>query len=360
MEAVGTLAAGIAHDFNNILSVILGHTSLMQFELNPDHPHYNKRLEDIEGQVMSGAGLTRQLLGFARGGKYEVKPTDLNEFVEKNSAMFGRTEKRISINTVFQQDIWTVAVDQGQIEQVLMNIFINAAQAMSGEGNIYLETQNIELSDADVRLHGVKTGRYVKLSVTDTGVGMDKDTVDRIFEPFFTTKSPGKGTGLGLASAYGIIKNHEGFITVYSESGKGSTFCIYLPASGAGSTSDDRQAALILRGQETILVVDDEKVNVPVTKQLLKNLGYRVFTAASGQEAIALFMEKGKDIDLIILYMIMPGMSGRKVFETLRAMSPSVKIILSSGYSINGEAQQLMDQGCNGFIQKTVSGSGTV
>jgi two-component system, cell cycle sensor histidine kinase and response regulator CckA len=353
MEAVGTLAAGIAHDFNNILSSILGHATLLQFDLSPDHPHY-KRLQDIESQVMSGASLTRHLLGFARGGKYEVKPTDLNKFVEKSSEMFGRTEKGISIKKTFQQGIWTVAVDQGQIEQVLLNIFINAAHAMSGEGNIYLETKNVELREADVRPHGVKTGRYVKLSVTDTGKGMDKATLERIFDPFFTTKDPGKGTGLGLASAYGIIKNHGGFITVYSEPDKGSTFCINLPASESEAESiyDDKQIDLTLRGRETILAVDDEKGNLSLTKQILENLGYRVFTAESGQEAIAIFKESGKDIDLIILDMIMPGMSGRKVFDTLRAMAPAAKILLSSGYSINGEAQQLMDQGCNGFIQK--------
>jgi CheY-like chemotaxis protein len=268
--------------------------------------------------------------------------------------MFGRTEKGISIKKTFQQGIWTVAVDQGQIEQVLLNIFINAAHAMSGEGNIYLETKNVELREADVRPHGVKTGRYVKLSVTDTGKGMDKATLERIFDPFFTTKDPGKGTGLGLASAYGIIKNHGGFITVYSEPDKGSTFCINLPASESEAESiyDDKQIDLTLRGRETILAVDDEKGNLSLTKQILENLGYRVFTAESGQEAIAIFKESGKDIDLIILDMIMPGMSGRKVFDTLRAMAPAAKILLSSGYSINGEAQQLMDQGCNGFIQK--------
>ncbi len=351
MESIGTLSSGIAHDFNNILSGILGQVTLMLFGLNENHPHY-KKLQSIDRQVMSGANLTRQLLGFARGVQYEVKSTDLNVLLEKSSEMFGRTKKGVSISKRLQDDIWPVEADQGQIDQVLLNLFINAAHAMSDEGEIDLETRNIDLTDAEAMPYGVHGGRYVKLSVTDSGTGMDQATMQRIFEPFFTTKGPGIGTGLGLASAYGIIKNHGGFITVYSEPGQGTTFNIHLPATGTGVTPDDEASEIVVRGHETILVVDDEQIYLTVTRQILENIGYRVFTAGSGQEAIAVFMEKQKQIDLVLLDMVMPGMGGRRAFEALREINPDLKIIIASGYSINREVQQLLDQGGNGFIQK--------
>ena len=230
MEAIGTLAGGIAHDFNNLLMGIQGNASLAFCEMDTTHPHYG-RLKNIEQYVQQGAELTRQLLGFARGGKYETKLTDLNELVEKGSDMFGRTKKEITIRSKYQKDIWAAEVDQGQIEQVLLNLYVNAWQAMPGGGNLYLQTENVTLDENYVKPYDVSPGRYVKISVTDTGVGMDEATLQRIFEPFFTTKEMGRGTGLGLASAYGIIINHKGIINVYSEKGVGTTFNIYLPAS---------------------------------------------------------------------------------------------------------------------------------
>jgi CheY-like chemotaxis protein len=323
----------------------------MLFGLAKNH-HFHNRLQSIEQQVMSGANLTRQLLGFAQGEKYEVKSIDLNELLEKSSEMFGRAKKGISISKILQRNIWPVEADQGQIEQVLLNMFINAAQAMSDEGEIDLETGNMELTDGQAMLHGVRGGRYVKISITDTGVGMDEATLLRIFEPFFTTKGPGMGTGLGLASAYGIIKNHDGFITVYSKPGQGTTFNIHLPATATDITPIDEESDTLVRGHETILIIDDEPIYLTVKKQALETLGYRVFTAGSGQEAIAVFMEKQSQIDLAILDMIMPGMGGRKTFMALRAINPDLKIIIASGYSISLDVQQLMDKGCNGFIQK--------
>ncbi len=352
MEAIGTLAGGIAHDFNNILTAIQGYISLMQLDLKSDHPH-RPRLLKIEEQISSAANMTRQLLGFARGGKYEVKTTDLNQLIDKSSDVFNRTKKEIEIIKSFQKDIWLVDADQGQIEQVLYNLYINAWQAMPEGGSIFLETRNVVLRDWDVKAHEVAAGRYVKVSVTDTGIGMDEKTKERIFEPFFTTKGPGKGTGLGLASAYGIVKNHGGFINVYSEQGRGSTFNIYLPASEKTEAAEEKpQDQSIYTGKETILLVDDEVSNIAVTKELLENLGYRVITAGSGQEAIALYLEKGREIDLVILDMVMPGMSGGKTFDSLMELNPDIKVILSSGYSINGEAQQIMARGCKGFVQK--------
>ncbi|OPY86818.1 MAG: Blue-light-activated protein [Syntrophaceae bacterium PtaU1.Bin231] len=351
MEAVGTLSGGIAHDFNNILMSIQGLASLMRFDLKPKHPHY-ENLKKIEDQVRTGANLTRQLLGFARGGKYEVRPTDINALVEKVAMMFGRTRKGISISRRYRHDIWIVEADQGQIEQVLLNLFINAGQAMADEGELYLETDNVLLSDAETMPHGVKEGKYIMFSLTDTGTGMDEETLVHIFEPFFTTKEPGQGTGLGLASAYGIIRNHDGFIAVKSEPGKGSTFSIYLPATVREMDEEERWPERILKGRETILLVDDEEINIAIMKDILEKLGYHIFTAGGGQEATAIFMEKAREIDLVIMDMIMPGMGGAKTFDCLKEIDPDVKVIICSGYSMDGEAQKLLDRGCVSFIQK--------
>lgn len=351
MDAIGTLAAGIAHDFNNILTGIQGHASLMQLELSPDHPYF-RRLESINQQVGSGANLTRQILGFARGGKYEVVPTNINRLLIRGAELFGRTRKDIDIRTGLEQDIWTVSVDQGQIEQVLLNIFINAGQAMAENGDLYLETRNVTFTDEEVKPYGAAPGRFVRVSVTDTGTGMDRETQDRIFEPFFTTKKPGEGTGLGLMSAYGIVRNHGGFITVCSEVGQGSTFNIYLPVSDGTAPETPGGSDQLPFGHETILVVDDDRMNIATMKELLERLGYRVLTAGSGQEAVAIAMEGRARIDLVILDMIMPGMGGGKTFDALRQIDPDMKIVVCSGYAASEEARRIMDRGCKGFIQK--------
>ncbi|MCG7853242.1 MAG: PAS domain S-box protein, partial [Methanosarcinaceae archaeon] len=228
LEAVGTLAGGIAHDFNNLMMGILGYASLMMLDIDECHPHYEK-LKAIETQVQSGADLTRQLLGVARTGRYEVKPTNLNELLQKTASLFGRTKKEIRIHEKYEVSPWNADCDRGQIEQVLLNLFVNAWQAMPGGGEIYLETSNVNLDESYTKPCSVVPGRYIKISVTDTGTGMDEKTRERIFDPFFTTKEMGRGTGLGLASAYGIVKGHAGLINVYSERGHGTTFNIYIP-----------------------------------------------------------------------------------------------------------------------------------
>lgn len=353
MEAIGTLAGGIAHDFNNILMGIQGYTALTRLDLHPDHPHY-ERLQKIEEQVMSGANLTRQLLGFARGGKYEVKPTNLNKLFLDSAEIFSRTKKEISISHRLQQDLWIVDADQGQIDQVILNMLINAWQAMPQGGEIYFESQNVLLNDTDVKPYDVEPGRYVKISISDTGTGMDAATMERIFEPFFTTKRPDKGSGMGLASAYGVVKNHGGFITVDSQVGKGSRFSIFLPASPESKwvAENPSPQGQLLKGNETIMIVDDELSNIIPTKELLQHLGYKVIAAGSGQEALTIYSDQWKSIDLIILDMIMPGISGGKTFNALMDMNPAVKVILSSGYSVDGDAQEIMNRGCKGFIQK--------
>ncbi len=353
MESIGTLAGGIAHDFNNLLMGVQGYTSLMLNDLDPDHNHYNK-LKNIEKQVKSGAELSAQLLGFARGGKYDVKPTDINKLLKKSAEMFGRTKKEITIREKYASDLWTVKVDQGQIEQVFLNLFVNAWQAMPNAGDIYLETSNIVFNRSHTKSHEMEPGKYVRISFTDTGIGMDEEIASRVFDPFFTTKGVGKGTGLGLASVYGIVKNHGGIIHVYSEKDHGSTFNVYLPAVDAKVEQISFHDVEEVRHgkEEVILLVDDETIILDVGKDMLKTLGYKVFLAPGGNEAIEIYRENSNEIDLVILDMIMPGMGGGETYKGLKSINPDIKVILSSGYNIGGEAAEIMKYGINDFIQK--------
>ncbi len=354
MEAIGTLAGGIAHDFNNLLMGIQGYASLMLLTTDEDHPNYS-RLKSIEEQVRSGADLTAQLLGFARGGRYEIKPTNLNEIIKNTATMFGRTKKEITIHQKYQKDIWPVEIDRGQIEQVLLNIYVNAWQAMPSGGEIYLGTENVILDEGCAKSFSIESGNYVKISVTDTGIGMDEKTRQRIFEPFFTTKEMGRGIGLGLATVYGIIKGHKGYINVYSEKGEGTTFTIYLPASEKEVTREVKTPEKMLTGHETILLVDDEEMIITVTRDILVSLGYSVRSARSGHEAIEFYKAAKDKIALIILDMVMPEMGGGETFDRLREINPDVKVILSSGYSLDGQAIKIIERGCHAFIQKPFS-----
>jgi CheY-like chemotaxis protein len=276
----------------------------------------------------------------------------INKVVEHSIQMFGRTHKEIRIVKMLATNLWTVEVDTGQIEQVLLNLFVNAWHAMPAGGDLYLQTENIILDKAYVKPFKAGPGKYVKISVTDTGVGMDDKTLKRIFDPFFTTRDMGRGAGLGLASTYGIIKNHNGIINAYSEKGKGSTFNIYLPVSNKHMTKEMGSSKLPVGGNETILLVDDEPVIMEVTKPMLEVLGYKVYCAGSGQEAIDIIRQKGETIDLVILDMIMPGIGGAETFDQLKLMNKEIPVILSSGYSLNGQAEQILEKGCCGFIQK--------
>ncbi|RJQ68776.1 MAG: PAS domain S-box protein [Desulfobacteraceae bacterium] len=354
MEAVGTLAGGIAHDFNNLLMGIQGNTSLAMLDIGKEHAIYDK-LKSIEQYVKAGANLTKQLLGTARGGKYEVRPTDLNKVADASADLFGRTHKEICIHKKLHEALWTVEVDKGQIEQVLLNLYVNAWHAMPESGHLYIETHNVFLEDFYVQPYGLQPGKYVKLSVTDTGIGIDPRDLKRIFDPFFTTRSMSRGTGLGLASAYGIVSNHGGIITVYSEKGSGTTFCIYLPASEKSAVAYVEPKMEIHTGRETILFVDDEEGIVEIGNLILQKLGYKVITAKSGAEAVAAYRQKKEVIDLVLLDMIMPGMSGGETFNELKSLNADVKVVLSSGYSINGQAKNIIDRGCKGFIQKPFS-----
>ncbi len=352
LKAIGTLAGGIAHDFNNLLMGIQGNVSLMLLEVAPEDQHY-EHLCSIERCVMGAADLTKQLLGYARGGKYMVRPTHINELVHNTARMFSRTRKELTIHESYARRLRVVKADQKQLEQVLLNIYINAWQAMPNGGHLYLKTDMVAADAPPIDQLDLKPGPYVRITITDTGVGMDEATRQRVFEPFFTTKKMGRGTGLGLASSFGIIRNHGGIIDVQSSKGRGATFFIYLPASEEISiTPRPNMQNNMQAGSETVLVVDDEDKILRVAPPMLESLGYRVLVARGGRAAVAMFEEKGAEIDIVILDMVMPDLSGAEVFDYLKTNHPTIRVLLSSGYSAEGQAARILAKGCDGFIQK--------
>ncbi len=350
-EALGTLAGGIAHDFNNLLMNIQGNTSLMLFEIEGTHPFFEP-LKKIEKQVKSGAQLTRQMLGYARKGKFNVKSVDLNQIVDESADTFGRTRKEITIYREFDNDLFPVEADQGQIEQVLLNLYVNAADAMPGGGKLILKTKNETHLNIKSNHYDPRPGKYVQLTITDSGTGIDNQTLERIFDPFFTTKGMGRGTGLGLASVYGIIKSHDGYIDVTSEKGHGTTFTIFLPASEKDVEGTADTAAKLIKGSGTLLVVDDEELVLKVGVNMLEKLGYTVLGAKNGTEAVDIFKANKDKIQMVILDIIMPDMGGGEVYDKIKAINPEVKVLLSSGYSVDGQAIELLERGCDGFMQK--------
>lgn len=351
MEAIGTLAGGVAHNFNNLLQVIQGNISYLMLDKKFCEP-YTDEITHIEKSIESGAKLTRQLLSFARSGDFSYKPININDVIKTTSQMFARTFKEIKIHQYLQKQIWTVEADAAQIELVLINMYINAKHALAEGGDLYLHTENAVLDEADVLPYEKEAGKYVKVSITDTGIGMTQKVSQKIFEPFFTTKKEGMGTGLGLSTAYGIIKQHGGFIGFETEPGKGTTFNIHLPATDkirmpAGTAPDSLEV-----GNGTILLVDDESNIITIGKLLIEEIGYRVITAHGGRQAIDKFKDHLHEIDMVILDIIMPDMDGGKVFDELKKLKPEVKVLLSSGYSQDGYVKSILDRGCDGFIQK--------
>jgi two-component system cell cycle sensor histidine kinase/response regulator CckA len=350
-EALGTLAGGIAHDFNNLLMNIQGNTSLMLFDIDESHPYY-EALKNIERQVKSGAQLTRQMLGYARRGKFNVKPIDLNQVVDTSANTFGRTRKQITIHRDFDDNLFPIDADQGQIEQVLLNLYVNAADAMPGGGKLFLKTRNQSHLNIKSDQYSPMPGNYVQLTISDIGIGMDDQTLARIFDPFFTTKELGRGTGLGLASVYGIIKNHYGYINVESEKGRGTTFTIFLPASKKAVKGTDETPSKLHKGSGTVLIVDDERLVLDVSVGMVEKLGYTVLKAQNGNEAVDIFKANQREIKMVILDIIMPDMGGAEVYEKIKAFKPEIKVLLASGYSVDGQAIELLERGCDGFIQK--------
>lgn len=356
MEAIGTLAGGIAHEFNNLLMGILGNVSLILMKTDEDDPSYAK-LKKAEEYVERASNLTKQLLGFARGGKYEVRLTNMGEFIKQSSEMFGRTRKEIIIHRRAQDLLWTVEIDHSQMEQVFMNLYVNAWQAMPDGGELFISVENVIVDKSDSKPYEIIPGRYVKVTVSDTGIGMDEATKARIFEPFFTTKELGRGSGLGLASVYGIVKHHGGFIQVESEAGAGSAFMIFLPACEKVLVEEKKNDSPkeVRKGKGGILLIDDEEMILDVGSQMLSHLGYTVMTAQGGKPGIEMYKQNSDKIDLVILDMIMPGIGGKETFERLYRINSNVHILLSSGYSLDDHAKEIMEKGCRGFIQKPFS-----
>lgn len=351
MEAIGNLAGGMAHDFNNLLMAVQGNVSIMLLNIEPDHPHFTM-LKNIERQVQSGVGLTRQLLGYARKGKYEVLPIDLNTVLKETLESFSRARKEIRVHENLSGDLYAVEADHGQLEQVLLNLFVNAADAMPGGGDLIIETENATHHDMKASPYDPRPGDYIQIRVRDTGMGMNKMTMDRIFDPFFTTKEMGRGTGLGLASVYGIIKGHGGYIDVDSVEGKGTSFSLFFPASQKTIRRDTPSERSPIEGSGTILLVDDEERVLHITAKLLEHMGYRVLKAVCGNEAFEHYKRDPDGIDVVILDMVMPDLSGAQTFQLLKTFDPKVKVLLCSGYSIDGQATEILDLGCDGFIQK--------
>jgi len=357
MEAVGTLAGGIAHDFNNLLQGILGFTQMLLMERDGNDPDTAK-LDQIEKAAYRASELTQQLLAFSRKVESNLRPVDLNQEVGQVRGLLERTiPKMIAIELHLEEHLNVIRADPAQLEQVIMNLGVNARDAMPDGGKLVFETENVTLHEEYCESHlGAKPGRYVLLSISDTGQGMDREILEHIFEPFFTTKGVGSGTGLGLAMVYGIIKSHGGYIMCYSELGEGTTFKIYLPVMQGDPVENEietkRNAAVPEGGSETVLLVDDEEILRDIGKDILEKFGYTVLLAADGESALELYRENPEDISLVILDIVMPGMGGKKCLEEILKMNPQAKVVIASGYSINGRAKEVLDGGARAFIRK--------
>ena len=355
MEAVGTLAGGIAHDFNNLLQVIQGYTEVLQNEVGRNKSS-TEALRKIHRSAKRGADLTRQLLTFSRKVQSERRPLDLNREVEQVKRLLERTiPKMIEIELYLSESPAVVSADPIQIEQAIMNLAVNAKDAMPEGGKIVIETERVRLDQQFCKSHlGAQPGEYVLLSISDTGHGIDQEILEHVFEPFYTTKDVGRGTGLGLAMVYGIVKNHEGYILCYSEVSTGTTFKIYLPAMEQSGQSQKPVEAedLFKGGDETILVVDDEEYIRELVVELLTDAGYKVLTATDGEGALKLYGKKQRNIDLIILDLVIPGMGGKKCYEEILKVNPRAKILIVSGYSANGPGKDAIEAGAKAFVGK--------
>jgi len=356
-EAIGKLAGGIAHDFNNVIGAILGWAELGCADAQPGTVSHD-RFEKIRDQANWAGRLTSQLLAFARRQMLQPRKTDLNNLVVECMSLLRRViGEQIEVRVMAGPNLRSALVDPAQIEQVLMNLCLNARDAMPQGGRLIIETQNIEIDQEFCRRHPyARQGSFILLSVSDTGVGMDAATAERIFEPFFTTKEMGKGTGLGLATVYGVVKQHEGFIHLYSEPGRGTTFRVYLPvSSGTAEPRQPKRDEQIPRGTETILLAEDNEGLQEVAKEMLERLGYRVILASNGTEAVQFFSKNPGQFDLIILDVVMPNMSGPAAFSEMTAVRPDLRVIFSTGYTAEAASlNPLMDQGAC-ILQKPYS-----
>ena len=356
-EAIGKLAGGIAHDFNNVIGAILGWAELGCAEEQPGTISRD-RFQKIRDQAHWAARLTSQLLAFARRQVLQPRKTDLNTLVVEGISLLRRViGEQIEVRVVAGSDLRAALVDPAQIEQVLMNLCLNARDAMPQGGRLIIETQNIEIDQEYCSLHAhARPGSFTLLSVSNTGVGMDAATAECIFEPFFTTKELGKGTGLGLATVYGVVRQHNGFIHLYSELGKGTTFRVYLPASsGAAEQREPKRDEQIPRGAETILLAEDNEGLQEAAKEMLEKLGYRVILASNGTEAVQIFTTNPGQFDLIILDVVMPKVSGPAAFSQMMSVRPDLRVVFSTGYTAEAVSLNSLTEKGASILQKPYS-----
>ncbi|MBI5251023.1 MAG: PAS domain S-box protein, partial [Desulfomonile tiedjei] len=354
MEAIGTLAGGVAHDFNNLLQVVLGYSELILSDEGLGDC-YRDDLKKILQASRNGAELVQQLLTFSRKTDSKPRLLNLNRHIDQVKALLERTiPKMIDIQLFASEDLRPINADPVQIEQILMNLAINARDAMPDGGKLVIEARNVDLDEDYCKTHlGPQPGPHVLLAVSDSGYGMDKQTLEHIFEPFFTTKGPGKGTGLGLAMVYGIVKQHQGHVSCYSELGKGTTFKIYFRAFAAETNAGEKTSLSWPRGgNETILLVDDEELIRDLGERILARAGYRVLTATDGNEALQLYASLDEEISLVILDVIMPQMGGKQCLEELVKIDPRIKVLIASGYSSSGPAKETLAAGARGYVSK--------
>ena len=356
MEAFGQLAGGVAHDFNNILAVVMGYTTLIM-EGEDLSAEVKEQLKEVFSAGERAANLTRQLLTFSRKKEMQVNPLDLNEVIGNMTKMLGRIiGEDIRLQWSYGSNLRTVQADEGMMEQVLMNLAVNARDAMAKGGQLIIGTDRIATDSTYVQNNPeARAGEFVRLSVQDTGSGMTPAVKARIFEPFFTTKGVGKGTGLGLATVFGIVKQHQGWIEVESQVGVGTTFKVFLPASARADAAVEQAAARakVRGGKETILLVEDEVALRGLTKIILQRFGYRVVEAGSGMAALSVWEEHGPQIDLLLTDMIMPdGLTGRDLAKQLLARKPGLKVIYTSGYSMDSEGTTFRVRDSSKFLQK--------
>jgi len=360
MEAVGRLAGGVAHDFNNLLMVIKGHTELLMDSL-PAGDHVKRKIEQIDRSADRATSLTRQLLAFSRMQVLQPRPMNLNSVVEEMSRLLPRLiGEDVELIVRTSSDIGTIRADASQMEQVIMNLAVNARDAMPGGGKLIIETSNVDLDSYYREAHPiVQPGRYVLLAVSDTGTGMYAETQAHIFEPFFTTKEQGKGTGLGLATVYGVVKQSGGFVWVYSELGKGTTFKIYLPRvdEAAIQPAAAKNAAEVLRGTETILLTEDEQDVREVAREFLESAGYTVLQAPTGNAAMTLASAHEGAIELLITDMVMPGITGQELARQMIAKRHDLRIIYMSGYSEHAAGEAAKGEGSAIVLSKPFSRS---
>jgi PAS domain S-box-containing protein len=360
MEALGGLAGGIAHDFNNLLHVISGYVQLLQLRKQEDDED-SKYLMEMDKASRRAAELIRRLLTFSRKMKTQAISLDLNQVIHATCKMLDRTiPKMVNIELQLAADLNQLKADPVQIEQVLINLVNNAVDAMDGRGQLIIRSENFQ-ADSGIRKKylEIQSGDYVRLSVSDNGQGMDAETRQRIFEPFFTTKEVGKGTGLGLSTVYGIVKGHQGHISCYSEVNKGTTFAIYFPVSPSddlGEEKEQQASNLVLeagvKGRETILLVDDEKLILDINEEILTRYGYSVIRAENGEQALQIFRQRGAEIDLVLMDLGMPGMGGQQCLRQLKLLDPRIKVIVGSGYAGHKIAKDPERFGAVGFLSK--------